>query len=60
MIPTRARLVQLDIVVRVAFAAEFERLALSLPGSGDWAADSVINDRTRVFQLTPDLDQELF
>ena len=58
MVSTRAHLVQLNIVMLVAFAAGFERLALSFPGSGDWTAKSVIDDWTRVFELTPDLDQE--
>lgn len=44
----------------MAFAAELERLALSLSGSGDWAADSVIDDRMRIFELSPDFYQELF
>ena len=44
--------------MRVTIAAELG-LVLSFFGSVEWATDSLIDERTRIFKVTPELDQEL-
>lgn len=59
MISASAHIVLFDIVMRVTIAAEFEGLTLSFFKSGEWATDSLMDERTRLFKVTPEFDQEL-
>lgn len=60
MVSTRAHLVQFNVKVCVTFAAEFKCFAFSFSGPRDRTANSIVDDRTGVLELTPYLDQELF
>jgi hypothetical protein len=43
----------------VTIAAEFQSFALSFFESGEWATDSLTDERTTVFNVRPELGQEL-
>lgn len=59
MVFARAHFVQLNVEMRVTFAAEFKRSAFSFSGSRDRTANHIVDDRTGVPELTPNFDQEL-
>jgi hypothetical protein len=48
VVSIRAYPVQRNILMRMTFAAKSERLALSFFESCDWAADSLVDNWTRV------------
>jgi hypothetical protein len=59
MIPALAHIVLLDILTCVTTAAELESFALSSFESGEWVTDGLTNERTTVFNVRPELGQEL-